>query len=137
MAEITAAKLWKSKKLPQWKNGSQTWQSLEERMTRKMNSIQSLRKNCATLLPNSYESECRELAYHSGAWAIAYLLNRSGEDVLLKSFHPNVERLGWERAFRETFGQSVREIHRQADSIPNQGFAEVNPNGKFNFSLFN
>jgi len=110
MAEITAAKLWKSKKLPQWKNGSQTWQSLEERMTRKMNSIQSLRKNCATLLPNSYESECRELAYHSGAWAIAYLLNRSGEDVLLKSFHPNVERLGWERAFRETFGQSVREF---------------------------
>ena len=41
-----------------------------------------------------------------GGWAIAYLMNKYGEDVLLKSFHPRVEKLGWEEAFKQTFGQS-------------------------------
>ncbi len=37
---------------------------------------------------------------------IAYLMHKHGEDVLLKSFHPNVEKMGWEKCFRKTFGQS-------------------------------
>ena len=110
MAETTAARLWASKKLPRWKNTTHTWQSLEERMTNKMRIVQSKRKDCATLLPNSYDSDCRQLAYESGAWAIALLMHRHGQDVLLKSFHPQVEKLGWEGAFQKTFGQSSTEF---------------------------
>ncbi len=106
MAEITCSKLWKSGKLPKWNNSSQPTQNLRKRMTNKMNAVQRKRKDCQTLLPDSYDDSCRQLAYDSGGWAIAYLMNQFGEDVLLKSFHPNVNRLGWEACFRKTFGQS-------------------------------
>jgi len=33
-------------------------------------------------------------------------MSQHGQDVLLRSFHPNVEKLGWEGAFRKSFGQS-------------------------------
>ena len=79
-------------------------------MTNKMKFVQEKRKMCTTLLPDSYDSECRQLAYDSGGWAIAYLMNKFGQDVLLKSFHPNVEKLGWEACFKKTFGQSSAEF---------------------------
>ena len=106
MAEITAARLRASGKLKKWNNGPRPWQTLEQRMVNKMQVVQQKRKGCPTLLPDSYNSECRQLAYESGAWAIAYLMDREGEDVLLRRFHPVVDELGWEAAFTKAFGQS-------------------------------
>ena len=97
---------WASGELPKWNNAPRPWQTLEQRMVNKMNVVQRKRKGCPRLLPESYSSECRQLAYDSGGWAIAYLMNKYGEDDLLKSFHPRVEKLGWEEAFKQTFGQS-------------------------------
>ena len=37
-------------------------------------------------------------------------MNHSGQDVLLKSFHPHVETLGWEGAFKKAFGRSSAEF---------------------------
>ena len=37
-------------------------------------------------------------------------MNKFGEDVLRKSFHPDVERLGWEECFKKTFWQSSAEF---------------------------
>lgn len=110
MAEINASRLWASGKLSKWNNASHPWRSLEQRMTNKMKVVQEKRKMCTTLLPDSYDSECRQLAYDSGGWAIAYLMHKFGQDVLLKSFHPNVEKLGWEACFQKTFGQSTVEF---------------------------
>lgn len=110
MAEFTTARLRDTGKLPSWNNASYRWPTLERRMTDKMKLIQSKRKTCPTALPNSYDDDCRQLAYEGGAWAIAYLMKRKGRDVLLKSFHPKVESLGWEAAFEKTFGQSSREF---------------------------
>ena len=110
MAEINASRLWASGKLSKWNNASHPWRSLEQRMTNKMKFVQEKRKMCTTLLPDSYDSECRQLAYDGGGWAIAYLMNKFGQDVLLKSFHPNVEKLGWEACFKKTFGQSSAEF---------------------------
>ena len=110
MAEITAARLWATGKLSKWNNSSHPWQTLEQRMINKMRIIQSQRKGCPSLLPDTNDSKCRELVYESGAWAMACLMNRYGQDVLLKSFHPNVEKLGWEGAFRKSFGQSSSEF---------------------------
>ncbi len=110
MAETTAATLWSSGKLPRWNNSPRGWPSLEQRMANKMRHIQAKRGGCESLLPDSYESECRQLAYDGGAWALAYLMNHSGQDVLLKSFHPHVETLGWEGAFKKAFGRSSAEF---------------------------
>ena len=110
MAEFTTAELRGSGKLPSWNNASYRWPALEQRMTDKMKLIQSKRKTCPTSLPNSYDDDCRQLAYEGGAWAVAYLMKRKGRDVLLESFHPEVEKLGWEAAFQKAFGQSSREF---------------------------
>ena len=119
MAEINSARLWASGKLPKWRNSSHPWQTLQQRMTNKMAAVQQHRKACPTLLPPSYDGKCRQLAYDSGGWAIAYLMHQHGADVLLKSFHPNVQKLGWEKCFRKTFGQSsadfVTEFERFMD----------------------
>lgn len=124
MAELTTAELRESGKLPKWNNASYRWPTLEQRMTDKMKLIQSKRKTCPTALPNSYDDDCRQLAYEGGAWAIAYLINRSGRDVLLKSFHPRVEKLGWEEAFLQTFGQSSQEFKAEFETFLDLGIEE-------------
>jgi len=106
MAELTATRLWASGKLRRWNNASSPWRSLEQRMIDKMETVQELRKVCPSLLPDTYDGQSGELAYEGGAWAIAWLMSQHGQDVLLRSFHPNVEKLGWEGAFRKSFGQS-------------------------------
>ena len=88
-----------------WNNASYRWPTLERRMTDKMKLIQSKRKTCPTALPNSYDDDCRQLAYEGGAWAIAYLMKRKGRDVLLKSFHPKVESLGWKLPLKKHLGK--------------------------------
>lgn len=117
MAELTTAELRESGKLRKWNNASYPWRSLERRMTEKMKLIQSKRKTCPTALPNSYDDDCRQLAYEGGAWAIAYLIKRKGRDVLLESFHPKVEKLGWEAAFQKVFGQSSREFKAEFETF--------------------
>ena len=110
MAEITSEKLWANGRLPRWNNSDRPWPNLKERMINKMNFIQENRKKCDTVLPDTYEGECAQLAYESGGWAIAYLIDRHGEDVLRKEFHPRVAELGWEGAFQKTFGQTPAEF---------------------------
>jgi len=117
MAEITAARLWANGKLRRWNNSSHPWQSLRQRMISKMRSVQSRRKGCPSLLPDTYDNKCRELAYDSGAWAVAWLMNKYGQDVLLKSFHPNVEKLGWEGAFQKSFGQNSAALMKEFEQF--------------------
>ena len=117
MAESTAAKLWATGKLPRWQNSPHTWQSLEQRMVNKMKIVQEKREKCESLLPDSYDSDCRQLAYESGAWAVVYLMDKVGRDVLLKSFHPNVEELSWEGAFKKAFGQSSAEFSAEFEKF--------------------
>jgi hypothetical protein len=124
MAEITAARLWASGELPKWNNAPHPWQSLEQRMSNKMKSLQEGRKTCSSVLPDSYDSDCRELAYDGGGWAIAYLMSKHGDDVLLKSFHPSVDRLGWEATFKETFGQTSAEFIAEFEKFVDQPLKE-------------
>ena len=117
MAEMTAEKLWASGELPKWKNSGREWPDLKSRMTSKMQLVQEKRKSCPSILPDTYEGDCRELAYESGAWAIAYLMNKHGANVLLESFHPNVAELGWEGAFQQTFGQSSADFIEEFETF--------------------
>ena len=124
MAEITSEKLWSQGKLRKQKNSPRPWPSLEQRMSSKMKFVQQRRKTCPALLPDTYEGECRELAYDGGGWAIAYLMHKHGQDVLLKSFHPRVAELGWEGAFEETFGQTSAEFMAEFETFANLPLSE-------------
>ena len=58
------------------------------------------RKICPQMKDAVHGSSCTQsMAYSAGAWAVSYLINKSGENVLLEKFHPNVEKLGWDGAF--------------------------------------
>ena len=66
---------------------------------------ESLAGECSgrTLLSLDGGDECEILAYQMGAWAIAYLVDQTSDDVLLDEFYPITEELGWEAAFVEVF----------------------------------
>ena len=117
MAEITTERLWAEGKLKKWNHSERPWPNLERRMSSKMRMVKQKRDDCKTVLPDTYEGECAQLAYESGGWAIAYLMNKHGANVLLESFHPKVSELGWEGAFRETFGQSSEEFVVEFESF--------------------
>ena len=58
------------------------------------------RKICPQMKDAVHGSFCTlSMAYSAGAWAVSYSINKSGENVLLEKFHPNVEKLGWDGAF--------------------------------------
>ena len=44
--------------------------------------------------------------YDIGPWAIAYLVHKTGPNVLLDTFYPNIAKLGWAKTFKLAFGMS-------------------------------
>ena len=54
----------------------------------------------------TYEDNCHNAHYDAGAWAHAYLASKFGHDVLLDTFYPNLEELGWEETFLGTYGMT-------------------------------
>lgn len=60
-------------------------------------------------------SECTyPIGYEMGSWAIAYLIHLMDDpDILLDSFYPQLEALGWENAFEASFGMSVQAFNDQ------------------------
>lgn len=58
----------------------------------------------------TYEDPCSYLGYEMGAWAIAYLVDLTGPDVLLEEVHPMVEKLGWAGAFESAAGISLEDF---------------------------
>ena len=59
-----------------------------------------------------YGSSCTNVAYDLGAWAHAYLANKFGPNILLDTFYPNLEKLGWEGAFERAYGMSSEEFYK-------------------------
>jgi hypothetical protein len=60
----------------------------------------------------------RVAAYRLGAWGIAYLLNKIGsQEALVDTMLPNLESLGWEGAFRLTFGLTSAEFYDEFEEF--------------------
>ena len=64
-----------------------------------------------------YQSPCRQAAYDLGAWAHAYLANKFGPNVLLETFYPNLDKLGWEGAFSRAYGIASEEFYQEFDEF--------------------
>ena len=61
---------------------------------------------------------CRQAAYSLGAWAVAYLINKVGnQNILTDTFYPNLSSLGFEGAFNLAFGYSSEEFYEEFDTF--------------------
>jgi hypothetical protein len=95
-------------------------------MMDKWHEIQDFKKEDPTLtLENSVASTFARAPYMYGAWAIQYLKQEKGMDVFLNEFYPAIRELGWEEAFRKTFGRSVEQFYREFNIFMDQSHQEI------------
>jgi hypothetical protein len=95
-------------------------------MMDKWHEIQEIKKEDPTLtLENSVDSTFARAPYMYGAWAIQYLKQEKGVDVFLNEFYPSIRELGWEEAFRKTFGRSVEQFYREFNIFMDQSHQET------------
>lgn len=115
MASVTHEKLISEKKLDLIKNSKWEYdfrQSMQEKF--RGAKEENKRHNCtAQMTKTTYNSPCRQFFYDGGAWAVAYLLNQTNENILLNEFYPNLEKLGWEGAFKKSFLKSSKEFYKE------------------------
>ena len=111
MAQTTTRKLWASGKLTTIDDSDSG--SFEQSFKNKMKKGKKMiAEHCpgTKLHELTYDNDCSGAAYGLGAWAVAYLLNKVGQEALLDTFYPSLNELGWEGAFRKTFGMSSEDF---------------------------
>jgi len=92
------------------------WSSLKQKMTRKMeDGKRILQQDCPNSLLNEFNHQfCSGPGYDLGSWGVAYLLNKvNNQKVLLETFYPNLKNLGFEGAFKLSFGYSTSEFYNE------------------------
>jgi hypothetical protein len=95
-------------------------------MRDKWREIQDFKKEDPTLtLENSGDSTFARAPYMYGAWAIQYLKQEKGMDVFLSEFYPAIRDLGWEAAFKQTFGRTVDQFYREFDRFLSKSDDEI------------
>ena len=79
----------------------------------------NVKYNCpgSTIKDFSYQNSCNGAGYDLGAWAIAYLENKAGENSLTNTFYPNLDELGWEKTFTLTYGMSSEEFYSEFETF--------------------
>ena len=113
MASATHEKLVSEKKLKRINNGRNKY-DFKKAMKRKFERAKkdNYQNDCISQMANTnYDGPCRKFFYDGGAWAIAYLIDQTNPDILLKTFYPNLEKLGWEVAFKKSFQKSSDEFY--------------------------
>ena len=97
------------------REGQQSWDPLNSMEWKLRNAIDKKENVCPELglKEITYDNNCRNLAYDLGTWAHAYLAHKFGPNVLLETFYPNNDALGWEGAFQLTYGMSSEEFYNE------------------------
>ena len=122
MAMTKHAQLQADGTLPVWDNGE--WQ-FNYRNYRK-NMGQKFRRSardhkshdCVSEMQKiDYDSPCRQYFYDGGAWAIALLVSRHGDEVLLNEFYPRLESMDWAAAFEATFDQTPEAFYEDFRAV--------------------
>ena len=95
-------------------------------MMDKWREIQEFKKEDPALtLENSGDSTFARAPYMFGAWAIQFLKQEKGMDVFLNEFYPAIRDLGWEAAFKQTFGRTVDQFYREFDRFLSKSDDEI------------
>lgn len=118
MAQVTSESLRREGYLPTDPGYPDEVWSVRERMMGKLRSGLEFRAGRPGLrLAEVDYGPDGQLAYDLGAWAVAWLCDRAGPDVLIESFYPRLEELGWEGAFRESFGIGPEAFYAEFDAF--------------------
>lgn len=120
MAQHTRAKLRANGSLPEVNPGEYPYDFSEQMQYKLWTADESAQGECAGRLLTTlveYNDPCSFLGYEKGAWAIAYLAHLTDQDVLLKSFHPNVEQMGWQEAFEMAAGMTLPEFEADFETF--------------------
>jgi hypothetical protein len=88
--------------------------SFHDAMVGKLDSAKAsmLRHKNLNLSDADWRSE-KLSPYDIGAWAIAYLVQKTSPNVLLDTFYPNIADLGWAKTFKLSFGMSPAEFEKE------------------------
>jgi len=87
------------------------WDSLDSRMQGKMERVQDyLEADLDIGLAEIPYGEDQNIAYDYGTWAHAYLAHYHGANALLGTLYPRLNDLGWEGAFKHTYGMSSEDF---------------------------
>lgn len=92
----------------------------EEKMEQKMeHALGKMLSTCpgVSMKDITYEDRCDGAGYDIGAWAHAYLASKFGHDVLLDTYYPNLDELGWEETFIKTYGMTTDEFYGEFDAF--------------------
>lgn len=113
-----------------WQNGSgdRTYKAYRKSMRRKFrDAVEAHRKyDCIPEMTKvSYDSPCREFFYDGGSWAIALLVSRHGEKVLLDTFYPKLSEMSWNEAFEASFDQTPEAFYEDFEELLNSKVSEV------------
>jgi hypothetical protein len=81
---------------------------LRDRMTWKMESRDDL--EAGERISDIPYGERARIAYDLGTWFVAYVIDLSGEEAFLVDFYLDLESLGFEGAFTQTFGSTSEEM---------------------------
>ncbi|MBS1255878.1 MAG: hypothetical protein MAG581_01688 [Deltaproteobacteria bacterium] len=115
MAQSASWKLRKSGKLPEI-NMKGRWPFVfKDKMKSKMTEGLRNLKACPGLKMQdlTYKTPCNNAHYDLGAWAHAWLAQKSGKQALLDIFYPHLDELGWEGAFEKTYGMTAEEFYTE------------------------
>jgi len=116
MSYITQSKLVREGKLKRWPRSF----DYRDVMVSDFEKIKrdDKKHNCVKQMPSAeYNSPCNFFFYQGGAWATAYLINKTDRDVLLKAFYPNIEKHGWEGAFEIAFDMTPDDFYGEFEEF--------------------
>jgi len=96
---------------------------LKEKMGRKFSTVSDYKSSGKRLENITYSDPVN--AYDIGAWFIAYLVHKKGEDVLVKDFYGDLDKLGFEGSFLKHYGKSSKEYVDDFNLFLDQGITEA------------
>ena len=126
IAQSVLMKLRNSGKLPEIKENGRWPFEFKNEMKKKMLDGLRMLKECPDLRMQdlNHESSCNQAAYELGAWAHAYLANKFGPDILLDTFYPILEKLGWEGTFERAYNMSSEDFYEEFEKFLNWSLEE-------------
>ena len=131
MAQVTAARLRESGRLPREHRAEKRVWVVEDELRKKLTRGIRLRAESSTksLAQIEYGPDA-QVAYDLGCWGVAYLCHKSEPNALLETFLPQLDEQGWDAAFTNTFGMTPEVFYAEFDrflTLPWEQQREVLP----------
>ena len=90
-------------------------------LMKKLDDIEVLKKEHPGIsLKNSGPAWESIAPYVYGAWAAVYLSHIAGKEAFIDKYYPAIDTVGWKKAFKQTFGMSIKDFYIEFDQFLEQ-----------------